>query len=256
MKPRCALGIAASTTLLGADLFFVACNFSNIMEWNVSGDQRVARARIRVGTQLKEEIKGLSISYPPSRIFIRAFKHERELEVWVSNSKNSAMQLFKSYSVAGASGTLGPKRKEGDRQVPEGVYEVDRFNPKSRFHLSLGLNYPNAIDLDRSGKENPGGDIFIHGDYRSIGCLAMTDEKIDEIYLLALDSHSKHGQPIEVHIFPFRMTPKKFAEMKDSFSYHEEFWATLQPIYAAFEKTKRVPKVSITKNGYRLADMK
>src|SRR5579863_1055617 len=106
------------------------------------------------------------IAYPPKRIFIRAFKQERELELWGGN-RTGAMHLLRTYAIAAASGGPGPKRREGDMQVPEGVYRVARFNPHSRFHLSLGLDYPNASDRILGYRGHLGGDIYIHGNHVS-----------------------------------------------------------------------------------------
>lgn len=185
-----------------------------------------------------------AVPFPPKSIFLRAFKQERELELWGAGS-NGEMHLLRTYTVAAASGGPGPKRREGDLQVPEGVYHVDRFNPHSRFHLSLGINYPNRADRMFADPANPGGDIFIHGNQVSIGCLAMTDTKIDEIYSLATAAR----QTIPVHIFPCRMAGQAYRDLKRG---HPEFallWNQLQPIYARFEETHRVPQVSITRKG-------
>jgi len=118
-------------------------------------------------------------------LLLRAFKREAELEIWGKNKRDETFQLLVTYPICASSGTLGPKRREGDRQVPEGVYYIDRFNPRSQYHLSLGLNYPNASDVIRGDPMAPGSDIFIHGKCVTIGCLPMTDPVIEEIYQLA-----------------------------------------------------------------------
>jgi murein L,D-transpeptidase YafK len=184
------------------------------------------------------------VHYPPKRIFLRAFKQERELELWGSD-KRGKMHLLRSYPVAAASGGPGPKRHEGDLQVPEGVYRVDRFNPHSLFHLSLGLNYPNKADLILGDKSKPGADIFIHGNQVSTGCLAMTDAKIEEIYSLA----SSATQPIPVHIFPCRMTGPGYQALKRRYPEFVALWRQLEPIYRRFEATHVVPRVSISDKG-------
>ena len=123
-------------------------------------------------------------------VYFRAFKSEKILELYVLDTTNKYI-LFQTYPICAASGVLGAKRREGDTQVPEGVYHINRFNPKSDFHLSLGLDYPNASDLRFCDAAKPGGDIFIHGGCASIGCLAMTDDAIKEIYLLAQAAKEK-----------------------------------------------------------------
>lgn len=226
-------------------------NWSNLVDQLDSPEERVARAREEKETGLRGRFKEAGVAYPAKRLFFRAFKRERELELWAGDGQGS-LKLIRTYQVAAASGELGPKRKEGDRQVPEGIYVIDRFNPRSSFHLSLGLNYPNASDRIRSDKKKPGGDIFIHGDQRSIGCLAMTDPIIREIYICALDAQ----RPIAVHIFPTRLDAAGMRALASEYASQPElvtFWRELQPIYAAFEKNRQVPKVSVDASGaYRL----
>lgn len=206
---------------------------------------RVEQARTNQEQNLKKLCKEKGLSYPLKRMFIRAFKEEKTLELWGSNGTPN-LTLIKTYAIAAQSGVPGPKRKEGDLQVPEGFYKIDRFNPKSQFHLSLGIDYPNASDRVRSDQDTPGGDIFTHGDRKSIGCLAMTDPLIEEIYLLALGAKA---QGIPVHIFPCRMKGPLYTELKRIWPDHRDFWGELAPIYEAFEKTKQVPKVKITETG-------
>lgn len=176
------------------------------------------------------------------QVYFRAFKEERALELWAGEARGGALRLVKTYKIAGMSGGPGPKRMKGDKQVPEGVYTIDRFNPWSRFHLSLGINYPNASDRARTTAADPGGDIFIHGNVKSIGCLAMTDPVIEEIYTIAT-AVRRHGA-IRVDIFPFRMNAKF-----DPPESHAELWRELQGVFLAFEKRRVVPKVRISKSG-------
>lgn len=140
------------------------------------------------------------IAYPPKELSLLAFKDSRKLEVWVPIQDSSI--LVKTYDVLAASGRLGPKLREGDRQVPEGIYKIDGLNPNSSYHLSLKLNYPNAFDLAWAEKENrtsPGGDIFIHGKAVSAGCLAMGDDGIEELFTLI---HKVGRRNVEVVISP------------------------------------------------------
>jgi len=161
------------------------------------------------------------------------------------------MVRVRGYSIAAASGDLGPKRQAGDLQVPEGVYRIDRFNPHSRFHLSLGLNYPNASDRRRSNPKCPGTDIFIHGNRVSIGCLAMTDRVIDELYPVCKAAANRKS--ISVHIFPSRMDGTTVTDLNRRYPTQASFWAELKPVYDAFETSHRVPRVAVSSNGaYRL----
>lgn len=205
-------------------------------------EDRVDRARRLKGAAVQELAKVTGLSSPVRRVFFRAFKEERVLEVWGTDSAAKPMVLVKAYPIAMMSGGIGPKRMEGDRQVPEGRYKINRFNPLSTFRLSLGLDYPTALDRKLGDKDRPGGDIFIHGDRKSIGCLAMTDELIDEIYLLALDAREAGQRMIAVHIFPARLTDANFARLSKAHPVHAPFWKSLRPMYDRFEEKRLLPR--------------
>lgn len=154
--------------------------------------------------------------------------------------------LFHTYRIAKQSGGPGPKRKEGDRQVPEGFYRIEGLNPKSSYHLSLRLNYPNASDLERADPKAPGSDIYIHGKAVSIGCLAMTDPIIEELYTLVAEGWPKR---VEVHLFPFRMTGDRVAEAAREHPKLAAFWSELVPAFTAFEQTRKPPNISVRPDG-------
>ena len=152
--------------------------------------------------------------------------------------------------ICSKSGKIGPKRKQGDGQVPEGFYLIDRFNPASSFFLSLGINYPNLSDKKKSNATNLGGDIFIHGSCVTIGCLPMTDDKIKEIYLYAINAKNNGQQKIPFYIYPFRMTEEKFTKYKNKYSTKTElidFWTNIKLGYDKFEKDK-VKNYNLLKN--------
>jgi murein L,D-transpeptidase YafK len=217
------------------------------VEYHESGD-RVARARERVGDDVRKALAAKGVSSPASFVFLRAFKHERELELWAGDSPGG-LALIKTYPVAAASGGPGPKRREGDRQVPEGIYFVDRFNPQSSFHLSLGLNYPNESDRIRSDRDRPGSDIFIHGRAVSIGCLAMTDPVIEFIYILADGARSAGQRQIPVHIFPARPGTAAWDDLMERHPEHRAFWREIEPAYEFFETTKTLPIMAVGPDG-------
>jgi murein L,D-transpeptidase YafK len=208
---------------------------------------RVARARGNHGQAVAQVLAVHNIAPEKLELFLRAFKKEAALEVWGRNQGDARFTLLKTYPICAASGVLGPKRRVGDGQVPEGLYTIDRFNPYSNYHLSLGLSYPSAQDRQRAaaaGIGNPGGDIFIHGDCVSIGCLAMGDAAIEEIYLLALAAKfaaARHGnRKIAVHIFPRRLDAAGLANLENSAPDRATlaFWRELQPAYENFERTR------------------
>jgi murein L,D-transpeptidase YafK len=185
-------------------------------------------------------------------ILIVAFKSEKKLEIHAGKKTESVYRRIAAYAVCSSSGELGPKRQEGDGQVPEGFYHIDRFNPASSFYLSLGINYPNQADRKKSQAQRLGGDIFIHGSCATIGCLPMTDDFIKEIYLYAVYAKNNGQRNIPVYIFPFRMTDANFNKYKQQYSAHPDliaFWTNLKTGYDKFEQEKKALNVSVNKNG-------
>jgi len=213
----------------------------------VPWSQRSRKAVAAVAPRLVAQLKGRGLSYG-SPIFIRAFKEEMELEVWME--AKGKFQLFRTYGVAARSGELGPKLREGDRQAPEGFYYVTppRMNPNSRFHLSFNLGYPNAYDR---AHRRTGSALMVHGGAASIGCFAMTDAKIEEIYALA-DAALRNGQRFfRVHCFPFRMTDENMKRHGES-KWHP-FWRNLKEGYDYFEKAQKPPDVTVRGGKYAFA---
>ena len=136
---------------------------------------------------------------------IRSFKYDGQLEVWVKSDAKEKYKLFKTYKVCLQSGAMGPKRMQGDYQVPEGFYYINEFNPNSNYHLALGLNYPNASDRILSDSLRPGNGIYIHGSCVSVGCIPVTDQDIEEIYIIASSAKANGQDFIPVHIFPVQI---------------------------------------------------
>lgn len=213
--------------------------------------ERVKKAYSEKEKTIKNLYQEKGINLSSQQIFLRAFKEEEELELWARSTSTDKFTLIKTYSICASSGILGPKRKQGDGQTPEGFYHIDRFNPQSAFYLSLGINYPNASDRIL-GNTNPGGDIFIHGNCVTIGCLPLTDNLIKEVYVAAVEARNNGQSKIPVHIFPFRMKEDQFTKFKARHSKDIallHFWENLKAGYAYFEKNKTLPKVSIETNG-------
>jgi murein L,D-transpeptidase YafK len=148
----------------------------------------------RVRGRLAPCFAKVGIDYPPAKVVLVGIKDEKKLEVWASN--DGRFRLVKTYRILGASGRLGPKLREGDCQVPEGLYRIESLNPNSKFHLSLRVNYPNTHDRAQAKEEdrtNLGGDIMIHGGRASIGCLAMGDEAAEDLFILAAETGIENG---------------------------------------------------------------
>lgn len=216
---------------------------------------RVAAARNRSEAKIRERFRAAGVRYPAAHLFLRSFKREAALEMWAADA-GERFRLVAAFAITKSSGAPGPKRREGDLQVPEGFYRIDAFNPQSLFHLSLRVNYPNASDRVRSDPEKPGFDIYIHGNEVSIGCLPLGDGTIEEVYLATLDAGNRDAIPI--HIFPARMSGAAWREFADAEVARDPslagFWAELQPGFDAFERTRQVPTVSVTKDGrYRVS---
>ena len=150
-------------------------------------EQRVLQYGDAVRARLTPLYAQAGVTYPPARLTFIGLKEEKLLEIWAGNA-NGPMKLINIYPVKAASGVAGPKLREGDRQVPEGIYKIESLNPNSRYHLSLRVNYPNAHDRARAredGRDKLGGDIMIHGKAVSIGCLAMGDEAAEDLFITA-----------------------------------------------------------------------
>lgn len=211
---------------------------------NVPSSRRSREAIAAVEPALVRNLKEKGLTYG-APMFIRIFKEERTLEVWLKRA--DAFQLFGAYEIVAMSGRLGPKLQEGDRQAPEGFYFVtpSRMNPNSRFHLSFNIGYPNTFDRARG---RTGSALMVHGSNVSIGCFAMTDAKIEEIYALA-DAALRNGQKFfRVHCFPFRMTGKNMK--RHGASEWMSFWKNLQTGYDLFENTKLPPNVLVKNKRY------
>lgn len=206
--------------------------------------------------RLKKEFASAKAAWPPSQVFLRGFKLEGELELWArGEGEGQALVRVRTFFVCAKSGSLGPKLKSGDGQVPEGVYRINRFNPRSSYHLSLGINYPNRVDLVRSKGLSPGGDIFIHGDCVTIGCLPLTDEPMEELYLSVMLARDEGQRSLPVHLFPCHFeSPECRAILESAAPKRQRFWASLQKIDRAFRATKTVPDVREGRDGvYRVA---
>lgn len=210
---------------------------------------RVERAYSEKGEYITDLLNAQNIHSDSMEIFMRAFKKEQILEVWAKNQKDSVFQKITEYNFCNFSGDLGPKRREGDRQIPEGFYHIDRFNPKSKFHLSLGLNYPNASDLILSDKDEPGSHIFIHGGCRTVGCIPITDDKIREVWVLAETAKNNGQKDIQVHIFPTKMTAANLKIIESEKPEFKTFWRNLKPFYDRFEKEKSLSEIRVSEEG-------
>jgi len=220
-------------------------------------EQQRENARVKQALADKEQILADNLSKNgltanDVHILITAYKAEKKLEIYAKKKTETEYRQIAVYDICNSSGVLGPKRQEGDLQVPEGFYTIDRFNPWSNYYLSLGINYPNQADRKKSNAPRLGGDIFIHGDSVTIGCLPMSDDKIKEIYLYAVYAKDNGQSNIPVYIFPFRMTDENLQNYKKQYAAHQEllnFWTNLKTGYDKFFSEKKALNVSVDREG-------
>jgi len=198
---------------------------------------------------LKKEINLLKIDTSNFNVYLRAFKKEGALEVWIKNKAEKKFKLLKTFNICSNSGTLGPKKKQGDGQVPEGFYKITAFNPNSSYHLSLKVGYPNKADA-KNNKEPLGGDIMVHGKCVTIGCIPIEDMPIEQLYILCVESQN-NKQTINIDIFPFKFTDK--TKLAETMKQYEEplvsFWTNLFACGEYFEKEKELTSIKINDKG-------
>jgi murein L,D-transpeptidase YafK len=220
-------------------------------------EQQERFPRVRAAAQEKDAalralFKEKGVVYPPRVMLLRAFKREAQLELWAASRNSDPLTLMKTYGICATSGHLGPKRRFGDVQVPEGFYELDWFNPQSNFYLSMHVSYPNAADRLLGSRTNPGGDIFLHGNCVTIGCIPITDDGIKEVYWLGVLVRSSGQRHLPIYIFPARLTPdglKSLAVEQHPDQATLAFWTNLQDGYQRFENSHRPLSVHVLNDG-------
>jgi murein L,D-transpeptidase YafK len=185
---------------------------------------------------VKELFEKAGVAFPPAQIAFVAYKQEKELEVWASSEDGGKAERIATYGICAASGVPGPKRFEGDHQVPEGYYVLQYGWAESNYHLEMKVSYPNMVDKVLGPKDRPlGGEIMIHGDCASIGCLAMGDERVEELWVMM---KAKGDAQVKVHIYPSRDMD---ALLEDpNYASHHAFWQNLKEGRDRFERERRI----------------
>ena len=217
--------------------------------------KRYGRVRTAISEKqelVEDRLKAKNLSLDALNILLVAYKDDDVLEVYGKSKQETSYRKIVAYEICSRSGRLGPKRKGGDGQVPEGFYYINRFNPTSSFYLSLGLNYPNLADKRKSKATDLGGDIFIHGSCVTIGCLPMTDEVIKEVYLIAAHAKNNGQSKIPVYVFPFRMSDDNMVTYKARYKDDAEllsFWSNLKVGYDKFVLHKKELSTRVMQNG-------
>jgi murein L,D-transpeptidase YafK len=213
--------------------------------------------RVREAYAEKEKIvvktlAGQSISRDSLRIYLRTFKTEKKMELWAKNISDSVYVQVKEFSICEISGTIGPKRRYRDLQVPEGFYHISDLNPYSKYYLSMEINYPNASDSIRGVRGHLGNLIFIHGGCESSGCIAITNENIMELYIYCIEAYNSGQEEIGLTIFPARMNDTNYSKLISSYSKDKDkisLWADLKKSYDLFDRSKVPPTVKFQPGG-------
>ncbi len=237
-------------------IFLLTLFFSSLLSESFKESQlkysRVQQAYRNKESRMLGLLKNERINRNELKIYLRAFKAEQEIELWGKNISEAKFSLIKTYKVCKTSGGLGPKRKQGDLQIPEGFYHLNRFNPISNYHLSLGINYPNKSDRILGVKDKLGGDIFIHGACVTIGCLPITDDQIEELYVFCIEARNNGQLNIPITIFPARLDDKEYQRLIDTYNSHYDkigLWTDLARAYQIFNETKQLPTIGFLNSG-------
>lgn len=234
---------------------YIITSLITILSLNISSQsfkqkqKKYKRVRSAYTQKIDKVNKTYSKSY--SDIYLVAYKNEGDFEVWAKDIKSNQYKLLTTYPICSKSGKPGPKRKEGDLQVPEGFYRITHYNPWSNFHLSMLINYPNRSDKILSNKKRPGGSICIHGDCVTIGCIPLTDDKIKELYIMCIEAIERGQKSIPVTIYPARLTDSNYSKLltKHKNKPYLSLWKDLKQAYSIFSKEKRLPKIFFRSDG-------
>ena len=213
--------------------------------------QRVRQAYTDKENNMMRLLDTARIERERLNIYLRAFKTEKQIELWGKNDTDEEFRLITNYEICSLSGDLGPKRRQGDFQIPEGFYHISRFNPVSSYYLSLKVNYPNPSDRILGGQPL-GGDIFVHGACVTIGCLPITDELIKELYIFCVEARNNGQTFILITIFPLRLTDENFGNLVSQYPEDSPvvgLWTDLKRGYEIFNETHQLPRIGFLNSG-------
>ncbi|MCB9246871.1 MAG: hypothetical protein H6606_10625 [Flavobacteriales bacterium] len=219
-------------------------------------DSQLQYGRVKQAFELKQDrVRNMllrrNVNPEGFELYLRAFKEEGLLEVWARNKGTLKFEHIIDYPFCQNIGFPGPKRRRADGQIPEGMYKLIQFNPFSDYHLSLKINYPNQADRNREGDHDLGGMIFIHGGCSTIGCIPITDDKIRELYIMAVLATDQGQKEIDVHIFPNILDRECYMELASSAHDKElvKFWGNLRTSIVFFNRYQYPPIYSIDGKG-------
>lgn len=221
-------------TLIGMLILSVAYMAVKKHRSSITISERIDAIKLNSGARIRNKVQQSGLDFPPARLTLSANKTTRLLKVYGYDQNNIPIEIT-SYPFTGFSGKLGPKLREGDRQIPEGIYNITALNPRSRFHLSIRIEYPNTFDKRMAQKDNrqhPGSDIYIHGGTQSIGCIPIGNDNIEELFTLIEATGLKNTEIV--------ITPKNLAGINiDAQNYPIAWQKQLYKTIQAF--TKKLP---------------
>lgn len=243
--------LAKLTLKLGIFSFLCLFSFNNYASFL---DEQLRYKRVRTAYTekkpiIQERLEEMDLSLNNVNVMIKAYKNEQIVRVYVKKSSEKMWDVYKEFPFCSFSGDLGPKRMEGDFQIPEGYYYVNHFNPASNFLLSLGVSYPNKADRIKSTASRKGGAIYMHGNCVTIGCIPIQDEPIKELYILSVLGKNNGQSKVPIHIFPFEYTHTTMSLAVRKYPEHKDFWENIYDIERKFDSTKVPPKVGINSVG-------
>jgi murein L,D-transpeptidase YafK len=219
-------------------------------------NSRVKAAYEKKWPALQTLLKSKGIDPAHFDLYLRIFKKEGLLEIWARSKEVKQFTLLKTATICAASGVLGPKRRQGDGQVPEGFYEIASFQPQSNYYLALKVGYPNKSDRLKTRGNDPGGDIMIHGNCVTIGCIPIQDEPIEELYVLSVEAKN-HGSIIYTDIYPFIFHEKNNLFINSNSDPEMiRFWNSLKLGYEYFELHKDLPEITVDNKGNYIINAK
>ena len=237
-------------------ILFIAISLFSFTSGSFKTEQRrysrVRTAYAEKEAGMKKLLLAHSIQLEHLEVYLQVFKAEQELELWAKNKSDQTFKRIKTYKVCRTVGILGPKRKEGDLQIPEGFYHIDAYNPASSYYLSMRINYPNKSDRILGYQPRLGGNICIHGACVTIGCVPITDAYIKELYLFCIEAKDKGQHKIPVSIYPCHLSDRNFTALQNK--YHSDkdklnLWTDLKSAYQQFVQTKQLPNITFLPNG-------
>lgn len=236
---------------IGFFSLFLISSFNNYASFL---DEQLQYSRVKAAYQEKkpiihDKLTSMDLSLINVNVLIKAYKYEQIVHVYVKSKSEKEWRLYEELPFNCTSGDLGPKRQEGDYQIPEGYYHVNHFNPYSNFHLSLGVSYPNKADKIKSTFPKKGGAIYMHGGCATIGCIPIENEPIKELYVLAVLAKNNGQLEIPIHILPFQYNDKIFAQACELYPRHKIFWNNLFEIEKVFTASNILPDIGINSTG-------